>query len=162
MLNSLSRNQQTPQIMSRCGCVDPLPGRLPYVGYESPCSGRHYCLRGMDYCAGGAPSTERRLRPLCAAEQPTVRFAGLGPPRPALTPRLRRRETPKSPTLPLENGARGPPRDPQVLKEDTSYLSYPMLQGYKASLRRVACFLKDPLFPGLLELKGGSLPGAKD
>ncbi|XP_058528652.1 spermatid-specific manchette-related protein 1 isoform X2 [Ochotona princeps] len=73
MLNSLSRNQQTPQIMSRCGCVDPLPGRLPYLGYESPCSGRHYCLRGMDYCTGGAPSTERRLRPLCAAEQPTVR-----------------------------------------------------------------------------------------
>ncbi|XP_008271500.2 sperm microtubule inner protein 6 isoform X3 [Oryctolagus cuniculus] len=70
MLNSLSRNQQLPRVMPRCGCLDPLPGRLPYLGYESACSGRHYCLRGMDYCTGEAPYTERRLRPLCA-EQPT-------------------------------------------------------------------------------------------
>ncbi|XP_070104890.1 sperm microtubule inner protein 6 isoform X6 [Equus przewalskii] len=66
MLNSLSRNQQLPQIAPRCGCVDPLPGRLPFQGYESPCSGRHYCLRGMDYYATGAPCTERRPRPPCA------------------------------------------------------------------------------------------------
>ncbi|XP_032748249.1 spermatid-specific manchette-related protein 1 isoform X2 [Rattus rattus] len=72
MLNSLSRNRTLPQIVPRCGCVDPLPGRLPYRGYESPCSGRHYCLRGMDYCITGEPSTERRLRPLCS-QQPTVR-----------------------------------------------------------------------------------------
>ncbi|XP_021078009.1 spermatid-specific manchette-related protein 1 isoform X1 [Mus pahari] len=72
MLNSLSRNRTLPQIVPRCGCVDPLPGRLPYQGYESPCSGRHYCLRGMDYCTTGEPSTERRLRPLCS-QQPTVR-----------------------------------------------------------------------------------------
>ncbi|KAK2507953.1 hypothetical protein MC885_015672 [Smutsia gigantea] len=70
MLNSLSRNQ--PQITPRCGCADPLPGRLPFQGYESACSGRRYCLRGMDYCATGLPSTKRRLRPLCA-QQPTVR-----------------------------------------------------------------------------------------
>ncbi|XP_035294869.1 spermatid-specific manchette-related protein 1 isoform X2 [Cricetulus griseus] len=71
MLNSLSRNRTLPQIAPRCGCVDPLPGRLPQRGYQSPCSGRHYCLRGMDYCASGMPpSTERRLQPLCSV-QPT-------------------------------------------------------------------------------------------
>ncbi|XP_012576755.1 PREDICTED: spermatid-specific manchette-related protein 1 isoform X2 [Condylura cristata] len=70
MLNSLSRHQQLPQITSRCGCLDPLQGRLPFQGYESPCSGRHYCLRGMDYCVTGAPCTERRQRALCS--QPTV------------------------------------------------------------------------------------------
>ncbi|KAI4542382.1 hypothetical protein MJG53_020480 [Ovis ammon polii x Ovis aries] len=75
MLNSLSRNQPLPQITPRCGCVDPLPGRLPFQGYESACSGRHYCLRGMDYSVSGPPCTERRLRPLCT-ELPTVRFAG--------------------------------------------------------------------------------------
>ncbi|XP_047687131.1 spermatid-specific manchette-related protein 1 isoform X6 [Prionailurus viverrinus] len=72
MLNSLSRNQRLPQITRRCGCVDPLPGRLPFQGYESSCSGRHYCLRGMDYYVTRAPCTERRHWPLCA-EQPTVR-----------------------------------------------------------------------------------------
>ncbi|XP_074186754.1 sperm microtubule inner protein 6 isoform X2 [Rhinolophus sinicus] len=71
MLNSLSRNQRLPQIAPRCGCVDLLPGRLPFRGYESACSGRHYCLRGMDYCVTGAPCTERHL-PLCPV-QPTVR-----------------------------------------------------------------------------------------
>lgn len=84
MLNSLSRNRTLPQIVPRCGCVDPLPGRLPYQGYESPCSGRHYCLRGMDYCTTEEPSTERRLRPLCS-QQPTVRFAGIRPPCPGST-----------------------------------------------------------------------------
>nr|XP_019590105.1 PREDICTED: spermatid-specific manchette-related protein 1 [Rhinolophus sinicus] len=72
MLNSLSRNQRLPQIAPRCGCVDLLPGRLPFRGYESACSGRHYCLRGMDYCVTGAPCTERHLQPLCPV-QPTVR-----------------------------------------------------------------------------------------
>lgn len=85
MLNSLSRNRTLPQIAPRCGCVDPLPGRLPQRGYQSPCSGRHYCLRGMDYCASGMPpSTERRLQPLCSV-QPTVRFAGIRPPWPGST-----------------------------------------------------------------------------
>ncbi|KAF6123350.1 ciliated bronchial epithelium 1 [Phyllostomus discolor] len=72
MLNSLSRNQPLPQIASRCGCADPLPSRLPYQGYESACSGRHYCLRGMDYCVTGAPYNECRQRPLYPV-QPTVR-----------------------------------------------------------------------------------------
>ncbi|XP_066110810.1 sperm microtubule inner protein 6 isoform X1 [Saccopteryx bilineata] len=72
MLNSLSRNKTLPQITPRCGCVDPLPPRLPFRGYESACSGRHYCLRGMDYCATGTPCIESRLRPLCPV-QPTVR-----------------------------------------------------------------------------------------
>lgn len=79
MLNSLSRNQPLPQIASRCGCLDPLPGRLPYQGYQSACSGRHYCLRGLDCYSIGGPCTERRHRPLCP-ELPSVRFAGLSLP----------------------------------------------------------------------------------
>ncbi|XP_028382738.1 spermatid-specific manchette-related protein 1 isoform X4 [Phyllostomus discolor] len=82
MLNSLSRNQPLPQIASRCGCADPLPSRLPYQGYESACSGRHYCLRGMDYCVTGAPYNECRQRPLypvqpteCIAVRPPARNA---------------------------------------------------------------------------------------
>ncbi|XP_037347305.1 spermatid-specific manchette-related protein 1 isoform X2 [Talpa occidentalis] len=70
VLNSLTRRQQLPQIPPRCGCLDPLQGRLPCRGYVSPCSGRHYCLRGMDYCVSGAPCAERQ-RALCA--QPSVR-----------------------------------------------------------------------------------------
>ncbi|XP_040337438.1 sperm microtubule inner protein 6 isoform X4 [Herpailurus yagouaroundi] len=83
MLNSLSRNQRLPQITRRCGCVDPLPGRLPFQGYESSCSGRHYCLRGMDYYVTRAPCTERRHRPLCA-EQPTGCIALRAPARNAM------------------------------------------------------------------------------
>ncbi|XP_036033943.1 spermatid-specific manchette-related protein 1 isoform X1 [Onychomys torridus] len=83
MLNTLSRNRTLPQIAPRCGCVDPLPGRLPFQGYESPCSGRHYCLRGMDYCTTGDTSTERRLRPLCA-EEPTECLALRSPARNAM------------------------------------------------------------------------------
>ncbi|XP_026944778.1 sperm microtubule inner protein 6 isoform X3 [Lagenorhynchus albirostris] len=71
MLNSLSRNKPLPEITPRCGCVDPLPGRLPCQGYESACSGRH-CLLGMDYCVAGPPCTERRLR-LLRTERPTAR-----------------------------------------------------------------------------------------
>uniref|UniRef100_A0A5F8H0L9 Chromosome 6 open reading frame, human C9orf24 n=1 Tax=Monodelphis domestica TaxID=13616 RepID=A0A5F8H0L9_MONDO len=66
MLNSLSRNQ-LPSIQPRYT----VPGRLPFQGYDSPCTGRHYCLRGMDYYATGAPSNERHLT------QPTVRFVGI-------------------------------------------------------------------------------------
>ncbi|EPQ03515.1 Hypothetical protein D623_10010331 [Myotis brandtii] len=83
MLNSLSRYQTLPQITPRCGCVDPLPGRLPFQGYESPCSGRHYCLRGIDYCVAGAPCTERRLQPLCPS-QPTVRSVSPSEHRPGM------------------------------------------------------------------------------
>nr|KAF6331532.1 ciliated bronchial epithelium 1 [Pipistrellus kuhlii] len=83
MLNSLSRYQTLPQITPRCGCVDPLPGRLPFQGYESPCSGRHYCLRGIDYCVSGAPCMERRLQPQCPT-QPTECVALRAPARDAL------------------------------------------------------------------------------
>ncbi|XP_025894852.1 spermatid-specific manchette-related protein 1 [Nothoprocta perdicaria] len=39
--------------------------RRPYQGYFSPCSGRHYCLRGMDYYGDvGRPDTGRHLHPL--------------------------------------------------------------------------------------------------
>ncbi|NWX90471.1 SMRP1 protein, partial [Nothoprocta pentlandii] len=41
------------------------PARRPYQGYFSPCSGRHYCLRGMDYYGDvGRPDTGRHLHPL--------------------------------------------------------------------------------------------------
>ncbi|NXX55457.1 SMRP1 protein, partial [Scopus umbretta] len=36
-------------------------GRGPFQGYYSPCSGHHYCLRGMDYYADGAPTIRRHL-----------------------------------------------------------------------------------------------------
>ncbi|KAM6170087.1 sperm microtubule inner protein 6 [Rhynchocyon petersi] len=70
MLNSLSRSQPLPRITPRCGCVDPLPGRLPYQGYESSCSGCHYCLRGTDYYVTRTPCCPRRQRPVCCT-QPT-------------------------------------------------------------------------------------------
>uniref|UniRef100_A0A8C3H8F1 Sperm microtubule inner protein 6 n=1 Tax=Chrysemys picta bellii TaxID=8478 RepID=A0A8C3H8F1_CHRPI len=51
MLNSLSRSQ-LPSVPHR----STIPGRKPFQGYYSPCTGRHYCLRGMDYYVDGAPS----------------------------------------------------------------------------------------------------------
>ncbi|POI24581.1 hypothetical protein CIB84_011669 [Bambusicola thoracicus] len=56
-----------------------MSGRTPFQGYYSPCSGRHYCLRGMDYYVDGDPPIRRHLHAL--AEQ-TVRlsWAGLGSP----------------------------------------------------------------------------------
>ncbi|XP_054979983.1 spermatid-specific manchette-related protein 1 [Sorex araneus] len=72
MMHSLSRYQPLPQISPRYGCLDPLRGRMPYQGYESSCSGRHYCLRGMDYLVTEDPCSEtsrQSLRP----QQPIVR-----------------------------------------------------------------------------------------
>uniref|UniRef100_A0A8D0L6Q1 Sperm microtubule inner protein 6 n=1 Tax=Sphenodon punctatus TaxID=8508 RepID=A0A8D0L6Q1_SPHPU len=59
MLNSLSRHQ-LPSLQHRYV----IPGRMPYQGYYSPCTGRHYCLRGMDYYVDGAPCNERHLNQL--------------------------------------------------------------------------------------------------
>ncbi|XP_053154899.1 spermatid-specific manchette-related protein 1 isoform X2 [Hemicordylus capensis] len=59
MLNSLSR-KQLPAIQHQYS----IPGRMPYQGYYSPCSGRHYCLRGMDYYVDGAPTNERQISQL--------------------------------------------------------------------------------------------------
>ncbi|XP_034262300.1 sperm microtubule inner protein 6 isoform X1 [Pantherophis guttatus] len=59
MLNSLSR-KQLPYVQHQYS----IPGRMPYQGYYSPCTGRHYCLRGMDYYVDGAPSTERQISQL--------------------------------------------------------------------------------------------------
>ncbi|XP_033020142.1 spermatid-specific manchette-related protein 1 [Lacerta agilis] len=59
MLNSLSR-KQLPSIQHRYT----IPGRMPYQGYYSPCTGRHYCLRGMDYYVDGAPTNERQISQL--------------------------------------------------------------------------------------------------
>ncbi|NXC45415.1 SMRP1 protein, partial [Penelope pileata] len=41
-----------------------MSGRKPFQGYYSPCSGRHYCLRGMDYYVDGDPSIRRHLNTL--------------------------------------------------------------------------------------------------
>uniref|UniRef100_A0A8C8S7B4 Chromosome 9 open reading frame 24 n=1 Tax=Pelusios castaneus TaxID=367368 RepID=A0A8C8S7B4_9SAUR len=67
MLNSLSRSQ-LPSVQHRTI----IPGRKPFQGYYSPCTGRHYCLRGMDYYVDGAPCNERRSArppPLCSTQR---------------------------------------------------------------------------------------------
>ncbi|NWI98261.1 SMRP1 protein, partial [Crypturellus undulatus] len=72
MLSSFSRAPlpSVPQVYAAAA-------RRPYQGYFSPCSGRHYCLRGMDYYGDvGRPDTTRHLHPL--AER-TVRFPALLP-----------------------------------------------------------------------------------
>uniref|UniRef100_A0A8C3STU7 Chromosome 9 open reading frame 24 n=1 Tax=Chelydra serpentina TaxID=8475 RepID=A0A8C3STU7_CHESE len=69
MLNSLSRSQ-LPSVQHR----STIPGRKPFQGYSSPCTGRHYCLRGMDYYVDGAPCNERQLNQLV---EKIVRFGGL-------------------------------------------------------------------------------------
>ncbi|XP_044513183.1 spermatid-specific manchette-related protein 1 [Gracilinanus agilis] len=79
MLNSLSRNQ-LPSIQPRYT----VPGRLPFQGYDSPCTGRHYCLRGMDYYATGAPSNERHLTQTTRT-QDTLKNVPLYSPRPGMT-----------------------------------------------------------------------------
>ncbi|NXL54611.1 SMRP1 protein, partial [Podilymbus podiceps] len=38
--------------------------RGSFQGYYSPCSGRHYCLRGMDYYIDGAPAIRRHFHAL--------------------------------------------------------------------------------------------------
>ncbi|OXB79221.1 UNVERIFIED_CONTAM: hypothetical protein H355_006680 [Colinus virginianus] len=48
-----------------------MSGRKPFQGYYSPCSGRHYCLRGMDYYVDGDPAIRRHLHALA---EPTVRW----------------------------------------------------------------------------------------
>ncbi|XP_038600102.1 spermatid-specific manchette-related protein 1 isoform X2 [Tachyglossus aculeatus] len=70
MLNTLSRSQlpsiQVPQHV---------PGRLPFQGYGSRCTGRHYCLRGMDYFVDGPPPSRRPLgqQTECPPIQPQAR-----------------------------------------------------------------------------------------
>ncbi|KQK74019.1 Spermatid-specific manchette-related protein 1 [Amazona aestiva] len=36
-------------------------GRIPFQSYYVPCSGRHCCLRGIDYYLGGTPATRKKL-----------------------------------------------------------------------------------------------------
>ncbi|XP_074052682.1 sperm microtubule inner protein 6 isoform X2 [Macrotis lagotis] len=75
MLNSLSR-KQLPAIQPRYT----VPGRLPFQGYESPCTGRHYCLRGMDYYATGVPSNECHLTQLTVRSAPPFNHRPPPPP----------------------------------------------------------------------------------
>ncbi|NXG37696.1 SMRP1 protein, partial [Dromaius novaehollandiae] len=47
--------------------------RSPSQGYYSPCTGRHYCLRGMDYYADGGLAASRHRH---ALPERTVRLGG--------------------------------------------------------------------------------------
>ncbi|KFV53032.1 Spermatid-specific manchette-related protein 1, partial [Gavia stellata] len=50
-------------------------GRGPFQGYYSPCFGRHYCLRGMDYNVDGAPAIRKHLHALGErAEYPVLQL----------------------------------------------------------------------------------------
>lgn len=49
-------------------------GRIPFQSYYIPCSGRHCCLRGIDYYLDGTPITRRKL---FAIEEDAVRFGWL-------------------------------------------------------------------------------------
>ncbi|GAB0202904.1 spermatid-specific manchette-related protein 1 [Grus japonensis] len=68
----LSRSKERDMVanmLHRLSCHSPpslqplytMTGRGPFQGYYSPCSGRHYCLRGMDYYVDGASATRRHL-----------------------------------------------------------------------------------------------------
>ncbi|XP_062456504.1 sperm microtubule inner protein 6 [Rhea pennata] len=52
-----------PQLPSLPPAHAAVPTR-PFQGYCSPCSGRHYCLRGMDYYCDGGLAASRHLQPL--------------------------------------------------------------------------------------------------
>uniref|UniRef100_A0A672V8K6 Sperm microtubule inner protein 6 n=1 Tax=Strigops habroptila TaxID=2489341 RepID=A0A672V8K6_STRHB len=38
-----------------------MTGRIPFQNYYIPCSGRHCCLRGIDYYLDGTPATRKKL-----------------------------------------------------------------------------------------------------
>ncbi|KFO86764.1 Spermatid-specific manchette-related protein 1, partial [Buceros rhinoceros silvestris] len=58
-LNQFEREKVTNM---RCRLpVYTVRGRAPSQGYYSPCSGRHYCLRGMDYYVDGTSAIRRHL-----------------------------------------------------------------------------------------------------
>ncbi|XP_074136335.1 sperm microtubule inner protein 6 isoform X3 [Sminthopsis crassicaudata] len=67
MLNSLTR-KQLPSIQPRYT----VPGRLPFQGYDSPCTGRHYCLRGMELYVTEAPIKECHLTQLTEYQEYTT------------------------------------------------------------------------------------------
>ncbi|NXI51571.1 SMRP1 protein, partial [Chloroceryle aenea] len=51
----------TPFEKNMVGDMHIMEGRGPLQGYYSPCSGRHYCLRGMDYYVDGSSAIRRHL-----------------------------------------------------------------------------------------------------
>ncbi|XP_015703781.1 spermatid-specific manchette-related protein 1 isoform X1 [Coturnix japonica] len=59
MLRKLSR-LSPPSVQP----VYTMSGKRPFQGYYSPCSGRHYCLRGMDYYVDGDPAIRRHISAL--------------------------------------------------------------------------------------------------
>uniref|UniRef100_A0A672VBB0 Sperm microtubule inner protein 6 n=1 Tax=Strigops habroptila TaxID=2489341 RepID=A0A672VBB0_STRHB len=49
-----------------------MTGRIPFQNYYIPCSGRHCCLRGIDYYLDGTPATRKKLfhvPPWCPCRQ---------------------------------------------------------------------------------------------
>uniref|UniRef100_A0A8C3STS9 Chromosome 9 open reading frame 24 n=1 Tax=Chelydra serpentina TaxID=8475 RepID=A0A8C3STS9_CHESE len=84
MLNSLSRSQ-LPSVQHR----STIPGRKPFQGYSSPCTGRHYCLRGMDYYVDGAPCNERALPRPFAKDRHLPPASRRTPPSPPRIPGIR-------------------------------------------------------------------------
>ncbi|KFQ83254.1 Spermatid-specific manchette-related protein 1 [Phoenicopterus ruber ruber] len=70
MLRRLSRHS-SPSLQP----VYTVTRRGPFQGYYSPCSGRHYCLRGMDYYVDGGSAIRRHLNALGErAEYPMLQF----------------------------------------------------------------------------------------
>uniref|UniRef100_A0A8D2LMR0 Chromosome 9 open reading frame 24 n=1 Tax=Varanus komodoensis TaxID=61221 RepID=A0A8D2LMR0_VARKO len=124
MLNSLSR-KQLPSLQHRYL----VPGRVPYQGYHSPCTGRHYCLRGMDYYVDGAPSSERQISQLV---ERIVRFGG-----PLLPPATALAQCQQHPAISLPP----PQHQPALHPPDTglfraSSFSWSLDRGDCASVRR--------------------------
>ncbi|XP_065512268.1 sperm microtubule inner protein 6 [Caloenas nicobarica] len=74
MLRRLSR--QTPPSVQPVYTVS---GRGPFQGYYSPCSGRHYCLRGMDYYIDGATAIRRHLNAIGERAVRTIRCCNYSP-----------------------------------------------------------------------------------
>ncbi|NWS41832.1 SMRP1 protein, partial [Probosciger aterrimus] len=58
-----------PDMMHRVP-VYTVTGRIPFQSYYIPCSGRHCCLRGIDYYLDGTPATRKKL---FAVEERAVR-----------------------------------------------------------------------------------------
>ncbi|NXT28373.1 SMRP1 protein, partial [Syrrhaptes paradoxus] len=70
--------------LSRCSPPSLQPvytvtGRGPFQGYYSPCSGRHYCLRGMDYYVDGAPAIRKHLNAIEERAVRSIPCCGLSP-----------------------------------------------------------------------------------
>ncbi|KFQ72366.1 Spermatid-specific manchette-related protein 1, partial [Phaethon lepturus] len=68
-------NQSEREVVVNMLPVYTMTGRGLFQGYYSPCSGRHYCLRGMDYYMDGASAIRGHLHALGErAEYPVLQL----------------------------------------------------------------------------------------